>query len=496
MRRPMGTTLRVGINKEKRGRIRSSIVSKAEKSSVDSKKETAKPSLRNVIKKKMQITIAGAGEVGTHLASKLSNEKHDIFLLEEDKLKVHKIQEKYDIMTIEGSPTSLKDLIEAQVKKADLFIAVTPNESQNITACILAKNLGAKKTVARIDNYEYLLPENKAFFEKLGINAMFYPELLAAEEIVNSLRMNWVRQWMEFNDGALTLIGIKVRANAPIVNHRLMDLTDSEGYRVVAISRDTQTIIPKGQDLILPNDICYFITTKEFIPKVREAAGKDVINVRDIMIMGGSRMTVKTVESLPDNMTVKVLEKDLNKADRLNELLPDGTLVINADASDTKILQEEDIESMDAFVALTSNSEANILACIAAKSLGLQKTISEVENIDYIRFAENLDIGTVINKKLIAASAIFQYTLDAAVNKVKGLTHVDAQVVEVTAKLNSDITKGKLKDLKLPHDIFIGGVVRNGEGHIANGNTEIEPNDTVIVFSLSSSIHKLDRLFN
>ncbi|MCQ2217246.1 MAG: Trk system potassium transporter TrkA [Paludibacteraceae bacterium] len=444
----------------------------------------------------MQITIAGAGEVGTHLAKMLSKEKHDIFLLDEDREKISRLQDGADVMTVEGSPTSLKGLIDAQVKKADLFIAVTPIESQNITACILAKNLGAKKTLARIDNYEYLLPENKAFFEKLGINAMIYPEMLAAEEIVNSLKMNWVRQWMEFNDGALTLIGMKVRINAPILKQKLMDLKDSDGYRIVAIRRDMDTIIPNGQDEIKPNDIVYFITTKEFIPKVREVAGKDVINVRDLMIMGGSRITVKTVETLPDNISVKVLEKDSVKINRLNELLPDGTLVINSDASDLEVLREEEIESMDAFVALTNNSEANILACIAAKSFGLKKTISEIENIDYIPLAENLDIGTVINKKLIAASAIYQYTLDADVSKVKCLTHVDAQVVEVTAKLNSDITKGKLKDIHIPKNIFIGGIVRNGVGYIANGNTAIEPNDNVIVFCLSSSIQKLDKLFN
>lgn len=444
----------------------------------------------------MQITIAGAGEVGTHLAKMLSKEKHDIFLLDEDREKVLRLQDGADVMAIEGSPTSLQGLIDAQVQKADLFIAVTPIESQNITACILAKNLGAKKTLARIDNYEYLLPENKAFFEKLGINAMIYPEMLAAEEIVNSLKMNWVRQWMEFNGGALTLIGMKVRINAPILKKRLMDLTDSEGYRIVAVRRDMETIIPNGQDEIKPNDIVYFITTKEFIPKVREVAGKDVINVRDLMIMGGSRITIKTVESLPDNISVKVLEKDFDKINKLNEKLTDGTLVINCDASNLEILREEEIESMDAFVALTNNSEANILACIAAKSFGLKKTISEIENIDYIPLAENLDIGTVINKKLIAASAIYQYTLDADVSKVKCLTHVDAQVVEVSAKLNSEITKGALKELHIPKNIFIGGIVRDGVGYIANGNTKIEPNDNVIVFCLSSSIQKLDKLFN
>ncbi|HQJ91107.1 MAG TPA: Trk system potassium transporter TrkA, partial [Paludibacteraceae bacterium] len=389
----------------------------------------------------MKIIIAGAGQVGTHLAKMLSRESHDIILLDEDEEKLQQMESNYDIMTVTGSPTSINDLNEARISSTDLFIAVTPIESQNITACILAKNLGAKKTLARIDNYEYLIPENKLFFEQLGINAMIYPERLAAEEIVNSLRMNWVRQWMEFNNGALTLIGMKIRDNAPIINQRLMDLKDSDCYRVVAIRRDLSTIIPSGQDEIKPNDIVYFITTKDNITHVRKEAGKEVINVKDLMIMGGGRIAIKTVQSLPKDIDIKVLEKDKSKTFKLVEQM-DGALIIHGDASNLELLKEEGIENMDAFVALTDNSEANILACIAAKRFGLKKTISEIENIDYIPLAESLDIGTVINKKLIAASYIYQYTLDADVSKVKSLTHVDAEVVEITAKPNSSITKG------------------------------------------------------
>jgi len=443
----------------------------------------------------MKIIIAGAGQVGTHLAKMLSGESHDIILLDENEEKLQQMESSYDLMTVTGSPTSINDLSEARIASSDLFIAVTPIESQNITACILAKNLGAKKTLARIDNYEYLIPENKIFFEQLGINAMIYPEMLAAEEIINSLKMNWVRQWMEFNNGALTLIGMKVRENAPIINQKLMNLKDSDSYRIVAIRRDLSTLIPTGQDEIKPNDIVYFITTKDYIPHVREEAGKEVINVKDLMIMGGGRIAIKTVQSLPNDIDVKVLEKDKSKTFKLVEQM-DGALIIHGDASNLELLKEEGIENMDAFVALTDNSEANILACIAAKRFGLKKTISEVENIDYIPLAESLDIGTVINKKLIAASYIYQYTLDADVSKVKSLTHVDAEVVEITAKPNSSITKGKIKDLKFPKNIFIGGIIRDGKGYIANGNTEIKANDNVIVFCVSSSIQKLDKLFN
>lgn len=443
----------------------------------------------------MKIVIAGAGEVGTHLAKKLSGENHDIILVDEDREKLNRIEQMYDLMVVEGSPTSINDLKEAETNKADLFIGVTPIESQNITACILAHNLGAKKVVARINNYEYLLHENQDFFKKLGIDALIYPELLAAKEIVASLKMNWVRQWMEFSNGALTLIGMKVRDNAPIVNQKLMNLKNSEFYRIVAIQRSRETIIPKGSDEVKPNDIVYFITTKDFVSDVRDQAGKSVIDVKDVMFMGGGNITIKTLKSLPKEIDVKIMEKEKMRVNHLIEKV-DNAMIINADASDLDILKEENIEQMDAFVALSDNSEANILSCIAAKSFGLKKTIAEVENIDYIQLAESLDIGTIINKKMLAASYIYQYTLDADVHNVKCLTHVDAEVVELTAKEDSPITKGKIMDIKLPKDIFIGGVVREGKGFIANGHTEIQAGDDVIVFCLSSSFHKLDKLFN
>lgn len=443
----------------------------------------------------MKIVIAGAGEVGTHLAKKLSGENHDIILVDEDREKLNRIEQMYDLMVVEGSPTSINDLKEAETNKADLFIGVTPIESQNITASILAHNLGAKKTLARINNYEYLLPENQEFFKKLGIDALIYPELLAAKEIVASLKMNWVRQWMEFSNGALTLIGMKVRLNSQLVNKRLMDLKNSENYRIVAIQRNMETIIPKGSDEVNANDIVYFITTKEYITEVRDQAGKEVINVKDVMFMGGGNITVKTVKSLPKDIDVKILEHNKLRINHLIEKV-DNAMIINGDVRDLQILKEENIEQMDAFVALSENSEANILSCLAAKRFGLQKTIAEVENIDYIQLAESLDIGTIINKKMLAASYIYQYTLDADVHNVKGLTHVDAEVVELTARKDSPITKGKIMDIKLPKNIFIGGVVRNGVGFIANGQTVIQAGDDVIVFCLSSSFHKLDQLFN
>jgi trk system potassium uptake protein TrkA len=444
----------------------------------------------------MRIIIAGAGEVGTFLAKMLARENMDITLLEEDAEKMRDLESSNDLLTQQGSPTSINDLIESKVENVDLFIAVTPNESVNMTACMLANNLGAKRTLARIDNYEYLLPKNKEFFERLGVNHLIYPEVLAANEIVESIRTNWLRQNLSFCNNALILLGIKVRANAVIVNQKFRTKFFDHGkFRVVAINRKNKTIIPKGTDEIQENDIVYFMTTPDNLDFVKTQAGKEEFQIKNVMIMGGSRIAKKTIQNLPSNIRVKVLESNRERSYALADKLS-NSLIINCDGRNLEVLKEEGIQDMDAFVAVTGSSEANILACLAAKRLGVKKTVAEVENIDYIMLAESLDIGTVINKKLIAASYIYQLTLDADVLNVRNLTSADAEVVEFVAKAGSKITRSAIKDIHLPDEVNIGGIVRNGIGIIVYGNTEVLPNDHVIIFCVSSAIRKIEKYFN
>ena len=442
----------------------------------------------------MKIIIAGAGNVGTHLAKLLSREKQDIILMDDDEEKLSALSNNFDLMTVTASPSSISGLKEVGVKEADLFVAVTPDESRNMTACMLAHNLGAQKTVARIDNYEYLLPKNKEFFKKLGVDSLIYPEMLAAKEIVSSMRMSWVRQWWEFCGGALILIGAKMREKAEILNIPLHQLGGPTiPYHVVAIKRGTDTIIPRGDDVIKLNDIVYFTTTRKYIPYIRKIAGKEDYAV---MIMGGSRIAVRTAQYVPDYMQVKIVDNDISRCNRLTELLDDRTMIINGDGRDMDLLIEEGLKNTEAFVALTGNSETNILACLAAKRMGVDKTVAEVENIDYIGMAESLDIGTVINKKMIAASHIYQMMLDADVSNVKCLTFANADVAEFTVKAGSKVTKHLIKDLGLPKGTTIGGMIRNGEGILVTGDTQVNAGDHVVVFCLSMMIKKIEKYFN
>lgn len=445
----------------------------------------------------MKVVIAGAGEVGTHLAKMLSQENMDIILMDPDEDRLIFPNSNMDILPMVGNPTSLRNLEEAGIKNADLFVSVTPEETTNVMACMLAHNLGARRTLARINNYEYLLPKNKEFFEKLGISAMIYPEMLSAKEIVSDIRRPWTRQYWELLGGALILIGVKVRENSQLVDKQIADLpSEDKQYHIVSIQRQNRTIIPRGNDFIRPGDLIFFTTTKSYVEEVRKQTGKEDPEVKKIIIMGGSRIAIRACQYLPNHIRIKLIEINKDKSHRIAETVPGNVLVINGDGRDPDLLNQEGIKDSQAFIALTENASTNILACVAAKRYGVFKTIAGVENLDYISLADNMDIGAVINKKLIAASYIYQFLLDADVSNVKCLAFANADVAELIARPDSKITRKKVKDLRLPHDMTLGGLIRAGEPLLINGDTQIQAYDHVVVFCLDSAMRKLEDYFN
>ena len=446
----------------------------------------------------MKIVIGGAGAVGKHLAKLLSKEHQDCTLMDDDGSRLEGLDSDYDIMTMQGSPTSIKDLEAAGVKNADLFVGVTPDESRNMNACIIAHGIGAKKTVARIDNYEYLDPKLKPFFEKLGIDSLIYPEVLAAADIINALKLSWVRQRWDVHGGALVMLGIKLRETCEILNRPIKLLCGPDDpYHIVALKRGGETIIPGGNDELHNGDLAYFMTNKEYIPYIRKLVGKEhYADVKNCIIMGGGKATVRVALTVPDYMNVKIIEQDEKRCEKLNTLLSDtDCMVIHGDGRDLGLLVEEGIRNTQAFVALTDNAEANILACLTAKRLGVRKTIALVENLDYVSMAEGLDIGTIINKKTIAASHIYQMMLDADVSNMRSLMLVDSDVAEFTAAEDSPVTKKAVKDLGLPFGVAIGGLVRDGHGMLVNGNSRIQAGDSVMVFSHEHDMKKVEKFF-
>ncbi|GHT36306.1 Trk system potassium transport protein TrkA [Bacteroidia bacterium] len=447
----------------------------------------------------MKIVIAGAGETGTHLAKMLAKEKQDIVLLDTNEERLNALSScGAEMLSIVGNPVSFLDLEQAGVKNADLFVSVTPEESINIIACQLAARLGAQETIARINNDEYLAPKNKEFFESLGITSMIYPERLAAEEIATAISRPWTRQFMELLGGIFVLIGVKIRDNSKLANVRLSDISiENMLYHVVAIKRDDRTYIPNGGSMVLSGDILFFTTTKEHAKDVQMQAGKADSEVKKVFIIGGTRIALITCNLLPSHVRVKLIERDKEKCHRIAETVPDNVLVIHGDGRDLELLNQEGVKDAQAFVGLTDNESANIMACLTAKRYGkVAKTIAEVENIDYIPLAENMDIGTVINKKRIAAGHIYQFLLDCNVTNVKILSFADANVAELIAAPGSKITRKLVKDLHLSEDLTLGGLVRGNEPMIIKGDTQIQADDRVIVFCLDSAIRKLEGLFN
>lgn len=443
----------------------------------------------------MRIVIAGAGEVGTHLAKMLSNEKQDIIVMDVDNKKLEPL-ENYNLLTHQGSAISFSDLNAIKTGACDLFIAVTKSEARNILACSMAKKLGAKKTVARIDNDEFFNANWREHFTKLGIDHLIYPEMLAAKEIASALKRTWARNWFELFDGELIVVGVKIRSNAIIVNRMLKDLSDiSQFLHVSAIKRNREIIIPNGEDVIQENDIVYIATTRDYIEDVREACGKVQTPVDDVLIVGGNDIAEQLIKKIGKSVDIKIIEENEERCEELAQRYPNCKLV-QGDFRDSELSEEESVSYYDAFIALGENSAVNMMACMITKTNGVPKTIAQVEDIQFINEAEALNIGTIVNKKLLASSRIFQILIDADEDNARCLALADAEVAEVIVEEGDRVTRAEVKDLKLSRDFTIAGLVRNGRGMLVGGNTRIQAGDHVVVFCLQGAMHKLDKYFS
>lgn len=448
----------------------------------------------------MKIIIAGAGDVGSHLAKMLSNEYHDLIIIDNDETRLNHVAEISDVVTVFGSPTSIKTLSLAGAAHADLFIAVSPAQEQdvNIISALLAKKMGSAKVTARINNDEYLQNENKILFTEMGIDLLFYPEKIASHEIIDLLKQTGTSEFMDFSGGKLQLIVFRLDDGAPLIDKTMSELalfSEDPPYRAVAIARDGTTIIPRGATRFKEHDLVFVISKRTGVQEAMSYSGKNNIDVKRLMIVGGGKIGELVAKKLENTVDyIKLIERKKERCDVLTERLS-KTLIINGDARNTDLLIEEDVNDFDAFVAVTSSSETNILSCVMAKKMGVAKTIAEVENIDYIKLAEGMGVDAVINKKLITASRIFRFTLSNNVQSIKCLNGSDAEILEFIANPNSSITKDKIRNLGFPKDAIIGGVIRGNHSYIALGDTEIKPYDRVVVFALPSALKKVNKFF-
>jgi len=448
----------------------------------------------------MKIIIAGAGEVGFHLAKLLSYESQDITLIDSDKESLSYADNHLDIRVLKGDATSIGILEEARVGQSDLVIGVTSSETTNLTLCMLAKQLGCKRTIARISNTEFIENKERLRFSDLGIDELISPERLAATEIQLLINQSAFNDTYEFDEGKLIMVGICLPSGAPFVGKTVKDAAETFSevhFMPIAIKRSgTQfTIIPRGDSFFHAEDQVYFITSKEGVEELYKMTGTVKKDIKNVMILGGSKVGQKTARDLCSRkFNVKLIEKDKQKATDLAEQLPNA-LVINGDGRNVELLEEESLSAMDAFIAVTGNSETNIMSCLVAKSKDIKKTIALVENMDYFQLSHSIGIDTLINKKLLAANNIFRYIRKGEVVAMTRLNNLNAEILEFIVKPNSAVSGKQIREIDFPRLATIGGVIRDGEGVIALGAFKITEGDRVVVCCLPSAIPKIEKLF-
>jgi len=445
----------------------------------------------------MDIIIAGDGEVGFYLAEALVDSNHNITIVDPHEELLKLVEAHTDLLTIVGESNSVSVLKKANVSKADLVISVLHSEPINILTAILAKKLGAKYTIARVNTLQNLKIKNQNIYNELGIDLLLSPEDIAGHEVVKLLQQPAAIEMFELSDGKLLVILIKINPNASVVNKSLNDIAASYknlDFRAVAIHRGDQTFIPNGDSVFLPNDFVYVITKPEKLDQLLEMGGNKDVEINNIMLVGGGRVGKVIAKELEKDVNIKLIEQNRERSISLTDLLGE-TLIVNGDARDINLLEEEGIEGIDAFIAVTNSSETNIITCLHAKKFGVKKTIALVENLDYIEISQNIGIDTIINKKLSAASYIVKHSMGDEVTSLKCLSGINSDVAEFVAKKGSPVTKKPIKELRMPEGALIGGIIRGDESFIAIGDFQIEENDKIVVFALPGISNKIEKMF-
>jgi trk system potassium uptake protein len=445
----------------------------------------------------MRIIIAGAGEVGFHLARLLAKELQDIVIIDQDEERLEYAENHLDVFTLKGDATCPRKLRDAKIDKTDLLIAATSTEAHNIAICIIGKKMGAKRTIARISNSEFLKKDSGVYLKDMGIDFIISPEMLAANEIERLVKRISFTDSFEFDNGLLHLVGIRLDEASPLLNKKVSetaDLNPDIDFIPVAIKRKASTIIPRGDHYFEKDDFVYFISKPTGLDIIASLSGMPKIKPQNIMILGGSRIGIKSAKKLSEKYKVKLIEQNAQKCYDLADSLED-VLIINGDGRNVELLEEENIDNMDVFIAVTGTSATNIMSCLVAKAHGVKKTIALVENIDYINLSQRVGIDTMINKKLIAASNIFRHIRAGEVLSLANLHGVDAEILEFKVKPGSKILKDTIRNLSFPKNAILGGVIRNGEGFITQGAFRIEEDDHVVVFAMTEAIPQVENFF-
>lgn len=443
----------------------------------------------------MKIVIAGSGETGTHLAKMLSLENQDVTLMSSDKVYLSGLDSTYNLMVAVGDPTSARDLSFNGADTADLFVAVTPNESENIIAASLARHLGAKGSIARVSKEEFILPRLKQYFYSLGIDSTVYPESLVAEDISQFLKRSWVTSWFELCDGQLLLAGVRIASRAPVADRPLREIArDHLHFHVSAVRRGHRIIIPGGDDVLREGDVAYFSFKPDFSEMLARLTGQEPVKVRNIMIIGAGPITRMLIDKLDRSHNITVISTDPAECDAIKAFASHAT-VVNTSAKDIQTLENEGLDQMDAFIALESDAESNIVSCMMAREYGVKKTIAQIEDIQYMAESERLWIDKVVNKKLITSATILRHIMGKAISIKSVIALQDAEVAEIDIPEGSKVTRKSIRELEIPKGMTIGGIIRYGEGILVSGDTRLMQGDRIMVFFLPGMLEKVVKFF-
>ena len=447
----------------------------------------------------MKIIIAGAGEVGLHLSKLLSFESHDITLIDNNDVNLKDGENYLDIKVINGDSSSISTLGQANVKDSDLVIGVTASESINFLTCSLSKQLGAKRTIARITNPEFI-SDNSIDFKKLGIDEIISPEHLAANEIKLLVNDSAFTNSHDFEDGELKMMAARILTDAPFVGKKVQEAASvypGIKFMPIAIERSgsQSAIIPRGNTLFKKDDHVYFITCDDGVDELYKLMGTKKDKLQNIMILGGGRVGFKVAQELSEEgYSVKLVEINNDKAEKIADQL-NNVLVLNLDGTRVDLLSEENLDQMDAFISTTGDSQKNIMSCLMAKSKKIKKTIALVDDSDYFELSESIGVDTLINKKLLAANEIFRFIRKGNILELNKLNNMNAEVLEFLVSSNSKVIGKKIKDINFPRSAIIGGVIRDDKGLIALGDFQIKEGDKVLICSLYEGISKVEKLF-
>ena len=448
----------------------------------------------------MKILIAGAGEVGFELAKVLSEEKHDVTVLDERKRCLQRVIESLDVLTVEGNATSPNALVEAGAKEADLMVAVTSSDEVNIIASMMGKKLGVKTVIARVRNDELSREDSPISPSELGIDMMIHPEVAAANDIFQLVKRASASDVVSLADEQIQLIGLRVEKDSDVLHYSLEELSNKyEGviFRVVAISRRGTTIIPKGSNRLMAYDHIFVVAKTEHVRTLITATGHIDKKLRRVMIAGGTelgRMIARKLCADKQKWEIKLIEPDRDVATDIANSNRD-IMVLHGNPTDPNLLVTEGVQEMDAFISVTEDEESNIISCLMAKHLEVKKTVALVSKSQYVPLSQTIGIDAIVNIKSSATDEIHRQIRQGTLLTVKALQGIKAEIIEVIAGENSRMLYKPIHTLRLPEGVVIGAILRNGDSFIATGDSIIQKNDRVIILALPNAIQQVEQLF-